>query len=167
MQIMRRFLTAILLASVCISGIVSCQGSKPASSYELYSNHKPYTRWWWFSSYIDQGDVRDQLVYLKEHGFGGVEIAWIYPMFLDSTKAHPDFLSPEWAEPVVYAKRVADSLALGCDFTYGTLWPFCQRDLPDGDQTRTYSDTTKGWKRNTWDMPTPLRTINHPNSPDP
>lgn len=161
MQIMRRFLTAILLASVCISGIVSCQGSKSAPSDELYSNHKPYTRWWWFSSYIDKGDVRDQLVYLKEHGFGGVEIAWIYPMFLDSTKAHPDFLSPEWAEPVVYAKRVADSLGLGCDFTYGTLWPFCQRDLPDGDQTRTYSDTTKGWKRNTWDMPTPLRTINH------
>ena len=64
---------------------------------EFYASFKPYTRWWWFSSDIDNNDVRDQLIWLRDHDFGGVEIAWIYPMGLDSTTSHPDFLSPESA----------------------------------------------------------------------
>jgi len=128
----------------------------------LYPTHKPYTRWWWFSTNIDNRDVRDQLVWLRDHGFGGVEIAWIYPMGLDSLTPHPDFLSPEWASHVNYAKRTADSLGLGCDFTYGTLWPFSDVDLPDGDQTRNYFDSIEPARRGyTWDFPREARIINH------
>ena len=129
---------------------------------EPYASFKPYTRWWWFSSDIDNRDVRDQLVWLRDHGFGGVEIAWIYPYGLDSTVSHPDFLSPEWAACVNYAKKVADSLGLGCDFTYGTLWPFSDVDLPDGDQTRNYFDTIESARRGyTWDFPREARILNH------
>ena len=128
----------------------------------LYSSCKPYTRWWWFSSEIDKNDVRDQLVWLKDHEFGGAEIAWIYPMFLDSAKAHPDFLSKEWSEPVVYAKKVADSLGLGLDFTYGSLWPFSDVNLPAGDGTRNYFDSVEIAKRPyTWDHPATARILNH------
>ena len=129
---------------------------------ELYASHKPYTRWWWFSSEIDDKDVRDQLIWLRDHEFGGVEIAWIYPMGLDSTTAHPAFLSPEWAAHVNYAKHVADSLGLGCDFTFGTLWPFSDVDLPYGDQTRNYFDTIETARRGyTWDYPREARILNH------
>ena len=137
---------------------------------ERYASHKPYTRWWWFSSEIDNKDVKDQLVWLRDHGFGGVEIAWIYPMGLDSTTVHPEFLSPEWASHVNFAKRTADSLGLGCDFTYGTLWPFSDINLPAGDQTRTYFENedcqagksvesaNRGY---TWDFPREARILNH------
>ena len=91
-----------------LAAMVVLSGCKPESCGELYSSGKPYTRWWWFSSEIDKNDVRDQLVWLKDHEFGGVEIAWIYPMFLKSDTPHPEFLSEEWSEPVVYAKKVAD-----------------------------------------------------------
>ena len=164
-----------ILAVLCIY-FSACQNDTPKRNSEtqiptaLYASFKPYTRWWWFSSDIDKKDVRDQLVWLRDHDFGGVEIAWIYPYGLDSTTLHPDFLSPEWAASVNYAKMVADSLGLGCDFTYGTLWPFSDVDLPDGDQTRNYfenegclnGETAESARRGyTWDFPREARIINH------
>jgi len=41
----------------------------------FYATAKPYTRWWWFASEIRKDDVARQLDWLKERGFGGVEIA--------------------------------------------------------------------------------------------
>ena len=105
--------TLITLAALAII-LVGCnnelqkEAKQAPTTSTLYASHKPYTRWWWFSSEIENNDVRDQLVWLRDHGFGGVEIAWIYPMGLDSTTIHPDFLSPEWAGHVNFAKRTAD-----------------------------------------------------------
>ena len=146
------------------------EAKQEASEPALYGSYKPYTRWWWFSSEIDNKDICEQLVWLKDHGFGGVEIAWIYPMGLDSTTAHPEFLSHEWASHVNFAKRTADSLGLGCDFTYGTLWPFSDVSLPAGDQTRTYFENEACNAGNpvesaergyTWDFPRTARILNH------
>ena len=167
--------TLITLAALAII-LVGCnnepqkEAKQDPTTSTLYASYKPYTRWWWFSSEIDKRDVRDQLVWLRDHDFGGVEIAWIYPYALDSTTSHPDFLSPEWAESVNYAKHVADSLGLGCDFTYGTLWPFSDVNLPDGDQTRNYFEndgclngqTAESARRGyTWDFPREARILNH------
>ena len=144
--------------------------TEPPQDQTLYASYKPYTRWWWFSSEIDNNDVRDQLVWLRDNDFGGVEIAWIYPTGLDSTTKHPDFLSDEWAAHVNYAKKVADSLGLGCDFTYGTLWPFSDVDLPAADQTRNYFEnddcdagkSVESARRGyTWDFPREARILNH------
>ncbi|MBO4738192.1 MAG: hypothetical protein J5606_01380 [Bacteroidales bacterium] len=156
------FFSLVLAATFALS-LSCCNGIETEENTDtLYSSSKPYTRWWWFSSEIDTNDVRDQLIWLKEHEFGGVEIAWIYPMGLDTNTPHPEFLSPEWATSVVFAKRIADSLGLGCDFTYGTLWPFSDLNLPDGDQTITYFDTIEEAKRSfTWDYPLVARILNH------
>ena len=171
---MKKYLQTILAFGAFFFVFIGCTSTpKEPAQIEpepLYSSFKPYTRWWWFSSNIDKKDVRDQLVWLRDHDFGGVEIAWIYPSGLDSTTAHPDFLSPEWAESVNYAKHVADSLGLGCDFTYGTLWPFSDVNLPDGDQTRNYFEndgclngqTAESARRGyTWDFPREARILNH------
>lgn len=154
-----------LLSLFAFATILASCGSPASDNFSenrLYDSCKPYTRWWWFSSEIDKNDVRDQLIWLRDHEFGGVEIAWVYPMFLDPEKSHPDFLSKEWSEPVVYAKKVADSLGLGCDYTYGTLWPFSDVILPDGDQTRNYFDSVEVARRPlTWDHPKEARILNH------
>ena len=155
---------------IAFSACTNNTPKEPVQNETLYASYKPYTRWWWFSSDIDNCDVRDQLIWLRDHDFGGVEIAWIYPYSLDSSTSHPDFLSPEWAASVNYAKKVADSLGLGCDFTYGTLWPFSDVDLPDGDQTRNYFEdnacqagqTVESARRGyTWDFPREARILNH------
>ncbi|GAB1372638.1 hypothetical protein MASR1M45_27010 [Candidatus Kapaibacterium sp.] len=49
-----------------------------AQSYNI--SDKPYTRYWWFASKISEDDVRYNLNWLRDHGFGGVELAWVYPM---------------------------------------------------------------------------------------
>lgn len=157
---MKKLIFSIALAVLLLAG---CQAKEtPTDEASLYSSCKPYTRWWWFAAQLDNRDIREQLVWLADHGFGGVEIAWIYPMGLDPATRHPNFLSDEWASHVVFAKQIADSLGLGCDFTYGTLWPFNDVELPPGDQTRSYFDTVEPARRNyTWDYPREARILNH------
>ncbi len=163
---MKRYTTTVLLLIASIFMLWSCNNKATEETGDtegrLYDSSKPYTRWWWFSAEIDTNDVREQLMWLKDHEFGGVEIAWIYPMFCDSTTKHPDFLSEEWAKPVEYAKRCADELGLGCDFTYGTMWPFADVDLPAGDETRNYFDSIEIAQRPlVWDHPKVARILNH------
>ena len=156
--------TLLICASVLFLGFgFSCapQQNKPQIT-EPYSESKPYTRWWWFAQHIKNEDVRYQLEWLHEQGFGGVEIAWVYPMRGDSTIPRPKFLSPEWAEPVNYAKKVADSLGMGCDFTYGTLWPFNAYDLPEEHRTRSFFNKEGEANRTiTWEHPRMAHIINH------
>src|SRR5438552_1362080 len=76
---------------------------------------RPYVRWWWFSGPIEKSVLEYQLDWAGSNGFGGVEIACIYP--LDNEASGPRWLSPEWTELVAHAKRSADRLGLGCGFT--------------------------------------------------
>ena len=65
----RRSVFALLVLLAGIAALPGCSGdSSPKTS--RYSTCKPYTRWWWFSSDIDKKDVRDQLVWLRDHEFG-------------------------------------------------------------------------------------------------
>ncbi len=141
----------------------SCAPKQPTpTTVEPYAEGKPYTRWWWFASEIKNEDVKYQLEWLKEQGFGGVEIAWVYPMEGDSTIVRPKWLSAEWAEPVNYAKHVADSLGLGCDFTYGTLWPFNSYTLPEKYWTRSfYNHEGEADRTITWEHPRMSHILNH------
>ena len=150
--------------SLFLIGFLSCiseQNTKQKNE-TLYESGKPYTRWWWFASEIDTLDIKYQLEWLKAQNFGGVEIAWIYPMHGDSTQKRFGWLSPQWAEVVAYTKRCADSLGLGCDYTYGTLWPFSDPDLPEADGSRSYYDSISPKDRTiTWEHPRKGRILNH------
>ena len=151
-----------LFNTIAQSNCVLSQNKYQSKCTVYYSSYKPYTRWWWFASNIDTVDVKDQLNWLKAHEFGGVEIAWIYPMGGDSTVQHPAFLSDEWSKSVAYAKKYADKIGMGCDFTFGTLWPFCDVNLHTGDQTRNYFDSVEIAKRTiTWDHPKVAKILNH------
>jgi hypothetical protein len=111
-----------------------------AAMDQIYSSSKPYTRWWWFASEIEKSDIREQLVWLAQNGFGGVEIAFIYPPYRNPNAPRIAWLSPEWTEAVTFAKQCADSLGLGTDFTFGTLWPFGGTFVPDSDRTIVYGN---------------------------
>src|SRR4051812_26319211 len=92
---------------------------------------RPYTRWWWFSGAIETRVIEAQLDWALANGFGGVEIAWFSPRHPAETG--PGWLSPEWSGLVAHAKRHAERLGLGCDFTFGTLWPFGGSFVPEDD----------------------------------
>lgn len=110
---------------------------------------RPYTRWWWFSGPIEAEVVEHQLEWAKANGFGGVEIAWIYP--LQYTVAGPRWLSPEWTEAVAHAKAFAGSIGLGCDFTFGSLWPFGGSCVPPEDSHQTFDGPSFKPLEHTWE----------------
>ena len=110
---------------------------------------RPYTRWWWFAGPIEPADVESQLRWVKEHGFGGVELAWVYPLRDDP--AGPGWLSREWSDRVAHAKRTADALGLGCDFTFGSLWPFGDAWVPPEDSHHTFDGPSLHPIRQSWE----------------
>ncbi len=139
------------------------------SKSKFYTDSRPWTRWWWFASEIRKKDLADNLGWLKENGFGGVEIAWVYPlnrMKKDTLNYTPrqKWLSSDWSDMVSYAKHCADSLGLGCDFTFGSLWPFGDREVPFNEATMNMADPT--WRQEitaSWDYPGKGYVIDHLN----
>ncbi len=129
----------------------------------------PYTRYWWFASTIKKEDVQYNLEWLKKNGFGGVELAWVYPLNArdksDTTYTpRQEWLSPEWQDIVAYAISCADRLGLGCDLTLGTLWPFGDSAVPFSQASRRYGDPE--WRQKiarSWEYPKEGYVVDHLN----
>ena len=134
------------------------------SKITAYQSAKPYTRWWWFASKFTEEDIRQQLIWLKSNNFGGVEIAFIYPVNRNPEAERFEWLGPEWQQRVTFAKSCADSLGLGCDFTFGTLWPFGGTFVSDADRTKRWGDSSfKQPLRLSWTHPDTGNVLDHLN----
>jgi hypothetical protein len=129
----------------------------------------PYARYWWFASLIQKEDIQSNLDWLKKNGFGGVEIAWVYPLNArdqSNTSYTPrqEWLSPEWQEIVAHAISYADGIGLGCDLTLGTLWPFGDSQVPFDQATQRYGDPE--WRQKitrSWEYPKEGYVVDHLN----
>ncbi len=128
----------------------------------LIGDPRPWTRWWWFASVVDSAETVAQLDWMRDRGFGGVEIAFVYPRGGDTAAARLPWLSPEWAQAVALARRHAARIGLGCDLTFGTLWPFGDSMVPEEDGSLQYGDTVSvRGMRLTWEHPVRGRVVNH------
>lgn len=130
---------------------------------------KPYTRYWWFASEINMEDVEFNLDWLKQNGFGGVELAWVYPLNsrhrnLDTTYTpRQGWLSPEWQDAVSHAMRYADSLGLACDLTMGTLWPFGDSYVPFEQAAQQFGEEERQAITRSWEYPKTGYVVDHIN----
>jgi hypothetical protein len=126
-------------------------------------------RYWWFASEIRKADIRYNLDWLKDHGFGGVELAWVYPLnAMDTTldqeyTPRPEWLGPEWRKMVEYAMRYADSIGLVCDLTMGTLWPFGDSHVPYEHAARVYGSHDRQTITRSWEHPKTGYVVDHLN----
>lgn len=148
---------------------------KASESVSFYPSSKPCTRWWWFATEITKPDVKHQLDWAKENNFGGVEIAWVYPlyryqaMYARSYNRHypkdttaQKWLSPEWSEAVAYTKAYADSIGLACDFTFGSAWPVAGSNIGKAHTSQIYGDTSfRQLLTFAWTWPDTQLVINH------
>ncbi|HUR30487.1 MAG TPA: glycosyl hydrolase [Saprospiraceae bacterium] len=168
-----------LLWSLLLLNFTNCtppsNGSIKNESVTFYPTSKPCTRWWWFATEIKKEDIKYQLDWLKEMNFGGVEIAWIYPlyryqeMYASKYNRHypkdttaQKWLSPEWSEMVEYAKSYADSIGLACDFTFGSAWPVAGNNIDKEHRTQIYGDTSfQQLLTFSWEWPDTQYVINH------
>lgn len=163
---MRKPIVGIFIITLILALFFSCnnQNKKPVERTKIteYRNSKPYTRWWWFASKFTKADIREQLKWAKNNNFGGVEISFIYPVNRNPAAERFEWLGPEWQEMVTYAKTCSDSLGLGCDFTFGTLWPFGGKFVSDADRTQKWGDRTfKQPLTRSWTLPDTGNVLNH------
>ena len=158
--------------SSCQKDATSTDGTEVLT---FYPSSKPGTRWWWFATEIKKPDVKYQLDWAKKNNFGAVEIAWVYPLYRyqemynrlydrqypkDTTAQK--WLSPEWSEVVAYTKSYADSIGLGCDFTFGSAWPVAGSNIGKEHTTKVYGDTSfRQTLTFAWTWPDTQLVINH------
>lgn len=114
---------------------------------------RPYIRWWWLSGPFQDADIRRQLEWLKEQGFGGVEVAWLLPLWdPDGFRAEvPVWCGGEFSRLIGVTKREADRLELGCDFTFGSAWPFCSANLDPAYRSQDFDGSFNRTVQHAWE----------------
>jgi len=109
----------IKLSVICFAfGNLSAQNPWPKTT----ETAKPWTRWWWMGSAVDEKGLDKQLTTLSRAGFGGVEIVPIYGAKGFENK-YINYLSPEWMKMLQFTTNEAKSLNMGVDMSVGTGWP--------------------------------------------
>ena len=113
-----------LLCSVAFI-VVALRAAEPSDLTwpAVTRENKPWTRWWWLGSAVDQPNLTRELEALSAAGFGGVEITPIYGAKGYENRFIP-FLSPKYLEMLAYTGAEAKRLGLGVDMATGTGWPF-------------------------------------------
>lgn len=168
-----RFLPLFFISVLGLFGCASQQETVEGNMF--YPSSKPCTRWWWFATEIKKEDVKHQLDWAKANNFGGVEIAWVYPLYRYQKSYEKNYnryypkdttaqkwLSDEWTEIVTYTKKYADSIDLACDFTFGSAWPVAGSNIEKKYRTKVYGDTTFEQTLSfAWQWPTIEYVIDH------
>ncbi len=110
---------------------------------------RPYARWWWFSNAIDVMDIDRQVAWAAANGFGGLEIAFVY--HLPERPAGARFLSPEWTALCVRAREACAKTGIGCDLTFGTMWPFGGHFVAEEDGTQCWNGASRQRMDRSWE----------------
>ncbi|MCK9413915.1 MAG: hypothetical protein M0Q53_16565 [Prolixibacteraceae bacterium] len=84
---------------------------------------KPWARWWWMGSAVDEPNLVELISRYGKAGFGGLEITPIYGAVGYEAK-YLSFLSPEWMKMLDVSVREAHKNGMGIDMDTGTGWPF-------------------------------------------
>ncbi len=133
-----RFPQAAILATLSL-GVATLPLSAQSPIESLKSSFKnppadsrPMVRWWWFGAAVEKPEILHELQQMKNDGIGGAELAFVYPVVLDSH--NPDdpaknlknlpFLSPAMLDAVHYAQAEGRKLGLRIDVTLCSGWPY-------------------------------------------
>ncbi len=118
---LKRFFPIVLISFI-ISNYSFAQKTKTVWP-TMEKQMKPWVRWWWMGSAVDEKNLNQNLTAYQKVGIGGVEITPIYGAVGYETR-YIDFLSPKWMDMLHYTIKKSNSLGLGVDMNTGTGWPF-------------------------------------------
>ena len=93
---------------------------------------KPWTRWWWMGSAVDEAGIKEQLTQLSAAGFGGVEIVPIYGA-IGFENRYVKYLSPKWMKMLDYTVSQAKARNMDVYISVGTGWPIGGSDVTIAD----------------------------------
>ncbi|MGH3117562.1 MAG: glycosyl hydrolase, partial [Gaiellales bacterium] len=116
---------------------------------------RPWTRWWWLGSAVDEPGLTAELESLRAAGLGGVEVTPIYGAAGAESRFVP-YLSDRWVRLFQHTLRESRRLGLGVDMATGTGWPFGGPSVGERDACRALifrTWTLEGGQR----LPDPVR----------
>ena len=131
---MCRKISVFFIISLSTALVLSAQLNWPAVKQES----KPWARWWWPGSIVNEKDLSSVMSAYSEAGLGGLELTVIYGVKGQEDK-FIDFLSDKWMRMFSYALNEAKRLGLGIDLTNASSWPFGGPWVTD-DEASKYMD---------------------------
>ncbi len=135
------------LLLLLFSQALAAQQNKTQLSWpEITRENKPWTRWWWPGSIVNQKDLTAALEKYSKAGLGGLELTVIYGVKGQEDK-FINYLSPEWMKMFVYTLNEAKRLKIGVDLANSSSWPF-------GGPWVTNDDACKYVAFKTWSLKT-------------
>ena len=90
---------------------------------EIKTENRPFVRWWWLGSAVDEDGLTWNLEEFARAGVGGVEITPIYGV-KNNEDNDVEYLSPRWMQLYAHTLKEAERLGLQVDMNNGTGWPF-------------------------------------------
>ena len=125
-QRVRRILAVLTcLVPLCLPRPAAAQ--QPAQGApawpEVSREARPWTRWWWHGSAVDEANLTRELEEMRGAGLGGVEITPIYGV-AGAEDQFIDYLTPRWLDVFEHTLREAERVDLGVDIATGNGWPF-------------------------------------------
>ena len=99
---------------------------------EVKQEAKPYTRWWWLGSAVDEAGLRYNLSEYQKAGIGGVEITPIYGV-QGNEDNEISYLSPRWMQMLRVTEDLGRELGIEIDMATGTGWPFGGPNVPQSE----------------------------------
>ena len=104
----------------------------------ITSQTKPWTRWWWLGSEVNNKDLTTVMEQYKKVGLGGLEITPIYGVQGEENQYIP-FLTPQWMQVFDHTLKEGKRLDLGIDLANATGWPFGGPWIGDDDASKYMS----------------------------
>ncbi len=108
---------AVFILTVSV-GFINAQSQWP----KITSTTKPWTRWWWMGSAVDEKNISFSLHQFSRSGFGGVEIVPIYGAKGYESR-YIKYLSPQWMKMLDHTVKQSRALNMGVYISVGTGWP--------------------------------------------
>lgn len=94
-------------------------------------------RWWWVGPTITPEEIERELALMKAAGIGGVEVAFLYPVTLETEQpASYPFLSETFLAALRHAAISARAHAMTFDITLGSGWPYGGPHITGSHQAR-------------------------------
>ena len=115
----------------------SCKQEKPVQPEWPKITHqtKPWARWWWMGSAVNNQDLSTVMEKYKNAGLGGLEVTPIY-----GVKGYEDqfidYLSSDWMDRLEFTLKEGQQLDLGIDMANTTGWPFGGPWVRDKDASK-------------------------------
>lgn len=124
MSLFRAGRIAFALLSISMVSLATMAADPdPFDFSDVTRDAKPWTRWWWLGSAVDEKNLTRSLEEFAAAGLGGVEITPIYGV-KGQEHRHIDYLTPKWLRMLAHTATEARRLDLGVDMPTGTGWPF-------------------------------------------